>query len=122
MGIQAALPCEVDGQQRKHEQAGIAKVKGLREGEAEQLRHLDGHRRGQREQECDGGFAVRNLRGLIVCRRDDQLFPQTLGVFPRELPRQRIEAAHALDRDQESFIPCQAGLGERYQLVAQMTL
>ena len=40
----------------------------------------------------------------------------------RELARQRIEAAHALDRDQERFISCQAGLGERRQLVAQMSL
>ena len=39
-----------------------------------------------------------------------------------ELARQRIEIAHALDRDQECFIPCQAGLGERRQLIAQMSL
>ena len=39
-----------------------------------------------------------------------------------ELAGQRIEATHPLDRDQERFIPCQAGLGERRQLVAQMSL
>ena len=39
-----------------------------------------------------------------------------------ELTRQRIEIAHALDRNQECFIPCQTGLGERRQLIAQMSL
>src|SRR5437867_10582350 len=43
-------------------------------------------------------------------------------MLARELARQRIEAAHALDRDQERFIPGKAGLGERHQLVAQMSL
>ena len=39
-----------------------------------------------------------------------------------ELARQRIEIAHALDRDQKCFIPCQTGFGERRQLVAKMSL
>ena len=39
-----------------------------------------------------------------------------------ELARQRIEVAHALDCDQEGFVPCQAGLGERHDLVAQTSL
>ncbi len=39
-----------------------------------------------------------------------------------ELARQRIEAAHALHRDQERLIRRKAGLGERRQLVAQMAL
>jgi len=39
-----------------------------------------------------------------------------------ELARQRIEVAHAFDRDQEGFVPCQAGLGERHDLVAQVSL
>ncbi len=60
--------------------------------------------------------------GVISVGRHDQLLPQPLGMRACELARQRIEAAHALDRDQERFIPCQAGLGERHQLVAQMSL
>ena len=39
-----------------------------------------------------------------------------------ELARQRIEAAHALHRDEERFVTCQPALGERRQLVAQMSL
>ena len=39
-----------------------------------------------------------------------------------ELARQRVEAAHALDRDQEGLFSGQAGLGQRRQLVAQMPL
>jgi hypothetical protein len=38
-----------------------------------------------------------------------------------ELARQRIEVAHALDRDQERFIAGEAGLGERRPLIAQMS-
>ena len=53
---------------------------------------------------------------------NDQLLPQPFGVRARELSRQRIEAAHALDRDQERFITCQPALGERRQLIAQMSL
>ena len=35
---------------------------------------------------------------------DDQLLPQPLGVLLREFARQRVEAAHALDRDEEGFV------------------
>ncbi len=38
----------------------------------------------------------------------------------RELARQRVEAAHALDRDEERFVRRQAAVGQRLQLVAQM--
>ena len=40
----------------------------------------------------------------------------------RTRARQRIEAAHALDRDQERFVSGEAGLGERSELIAQMSL
>ena len=60
--------------------------------------------------------------GYFSVRSHDQLLPQPFGVRAGEFARQRIEAAHALDRDQESFIRCQAGVGERPQLVAQMAL
>ena len=67
-----------------------------------------------------GASGVRRLVGSVG--GDDQLLPQPLGVLARELARQRIEAAHALDGDQEGFVSCQAGLRERRQLVAQMSL
>ena len=53
---------------------------------------------------------------------DDQLLPQPLGMLACELARQRVEAAHALDRDQEGLFSGQASLGQRRQLVAQMSL
>ena len=93
------------------------------ERNAEQRRHLDGQRRGDGKAQDDerlGACGVRRLVGGVG--GDDQLLPQPLGVRACELARQRIQAAHALDRDQEGFVPCQAGLGERHQLVAQMPL
>ena len=60
--------------------------------------------------------------GASSIGRHDQLLPQPLGMRECELARQCIEAAHALDRDQERFISGQAGFGERHQLVAQMSL
>ena len=39
---------------------------------------------------------------------DDELLPQPLGVLACELARQRVEAAHALDRDEKGFVPRQA--------------
>ena len=125
--VRPALPQEVDGEQRQHEQAGVPGVERLvatvPESNPEQLRHLDGNRRGDGQDQDDerlGAGAVRRLVGRAGGH--DQLLPQPLGVRACELARQRIEAAHSLDRDQESFIPCQAGLGERRQLVAQMSL
>ena len=125
---QPALPDEVDRQQRQHEDAEVPKVERRQffiraERNTEQGRHLDGQRCGDSKPQDDERLGVRGA-GRLACRvgRNDQLLPQPLGVRAGKLARQRIEAAHPLDRDQECFIPCQAGLDERRQLVAQVSL
>ncbi len=123
-----ALPDEVDRQQRQDEQAGVPEVERRQfviraERKTEQRRHLDGQRRGHGKAQDDEHLGVSGVRRFIgSAGADDQLLPQPLGVRACELARQRIEAAHALDRDQEGFFSCQAGLGQRRQLVAQMSL
>ena len=66
-----------------------------------QRRHLDGQRRGDGKAEDDEQLGVCGIRRLA---------------------RQRVKMAHALDRDHESFIRRQTGLGKSRELVAQMSL
>ena len=49
----------------------------------------------------------RFVRGI---RRDDELFPQPVGMLTGELTRYGVEVAHPLDGDQEGFVGCQAGI------------
>ena len=122
-----ALPDEVERQQRQHEQAGVPEVEHRRRTtvrpETEQRGHLDGQRRGHGQAQDDEHLGVSGVRRFIGrAGADDQLLPQPVGMLACELARQRIEAAHALDRDQEGLFSGQAGLGQRRQLVAQMRL
>ena len=87
--------------------------------QTEQRRHLDGQRRRHGKAQDDEHLGVSGVRRFFgSAGADDQLLPEPLGMCARELARQRIEAAHALDRDQERFFACQAGLGQPRQLVA----
>ena len=124
--VQAALPGEIGRELGQHKQAGVAGIERLvttTDLKTEQRRHLDGQRRGDGEAQDDERFGARGLPRLIGgVGGDDQLFPQPLGVFACELARQRVEATHALDRDEEGFVPCQTGFGEHPHLVAQVAL
>ncbi len=91
--------------------------------ETEQRRHLDGYPRGDGETEHDERFRARGLSRLVARGgRDDELLPQPLGVLACKFARQRIEAAHALDRDEESLVARQTCLGERRHLLAEVVL
>ena len=127
--VQTPLPQEVDGEQRE----GRTGWRSWRRTTADRHSGLIGwpnsagtltaKRRGDGQAQDDERLGA--LRCSPTHRRvggHDQLLPQPLGVRARELARQRVEAAHALDRDQERFISRQPGLGERRQLVAEMPL
>ena len=106
--VEPALPGEVAREQRQHEQAGVASVERLvttAELKTEQRRHLDGQRRGDGEAQDDERLDACGLSRLIAgVGGDDQLLPQPLGVLACELARQRVEAPHALDRDEKGFV------------------
>ena len=122
--VDAPLPGEVAGEQRQHEEAGVQGVEGvLAEPAAEQLGDLHGERRGDREAEDDGDLRAGRPRPVsLTVRLDDELFPEPLRVLAGEFARHRVQAAHALDGDQERFFPRQAGLDQRRDLVAKMAL
>jgi hypothetical protein len=125
-GRQAALPSEVGDEERQHEEAGISEVEqrvgvGLAEDmPAEQLRKLDGcgGRGSERKNEERFGAEGRPLRLAHVGAGDDELLPQPVGVFARELARQRVEAAHALDRDEKGFVASETSVRQRRHLIA----
>ena len=72
----------------------------------EQCRQLDGHRGGDGNAHDDESLGASGARRRIgVVWRHHQLLPQPLGVRSCELARQRVETAHALDGDEERFIP-----------------
>jgi hypothetical protein len=69
---------------------------------AEQRRHLDGQRRGDGEAQDDEELVACGVRRGVSLGRHDQLLPQALGMRACELARQRIEAAHTLNRTRAS--------------------
>src|SRR6185312_2071895 len=90
---------------------------------AEERRQLDGQGGGNGEPEHNQGLGACGYFGFIGgTRSHDQLLPQPLGVLARKLARQRIETAHALDRDEEGLIGVQACCCERRHLIAEVIL
>ena len=79
------------------------------------------HGRGHREAEARRWhpFAPRVV-GRRIPRDDDELLPKPVRVLARELPRERVEAAHALHRDQERFIRGKPCVDQGCHLLAQM--
>ena len=91
------------------------------EFKAEKRWHFDGQRRGNGQAQDNERLEARDPPGLTGGFGDHhQLFPQPPRVLTRELPRERVEAAHAFHRDEEGFVVRQTSLGEHRQLVAQV--
>ncbi len=124
--VQPPLPHEVDGEQREDKQRGVPEVEqrqlGIRvEVHTEQLRQLDRHRGGDGKAQDDECLGACSVRRVVRCvGGDDQLLPQPLGVLAREFSGERVEAAHALDRDEEGFVRRKTGVREGGQLVAEV--
>ena len=123
--IHLAFPDEIRREERQDEEADVAQIKRLvlvlANLEAEERGNLDGERRGHGQGKHDERFgtADRPGRGVVVGTHDE-LLPQPLGVLARELARERVQVAHALDGDQERLIFRQPRLGEAAHLVAQV--
>ncbi len=113
----AALPTEIQCHERKYEQRGIA--------DEHPFRHdLDGDAdgRGGRDDEADhdSEFVTSSAQIAGWFRGQHQLLPQPVRVLAGELTRQRIDAAHALDGDQERFVVVEATGGEVGDLPAEV--
>jgi hypothetical protein len=50
------------------------------------------------------------------------LFPEAFRVLARELPRERVEVSHALDRDQKCLIGGEPRFDQPRDLLAQVVL
>ncbi|MPN07128.1 hypothetical protein SDC9_154394 [bioreactor metagenome] len=103
---QAALPAEVAGHERQDDQSCI-------EGEgccAEQLKAGLRRQAGRHgHDQHDGQFAAGAGAPGRGGGDQHELLPEPIGVFPGELLRDLVQAAHALDRDQERLLVVQAG-------------
>src|SRR2546426_11950812 len=87
----------------------------------EQRGHLDGHCRSHRKTECDDDVCLARHSQLSGIRRHEQeLFPETVRVRARELPREGVVAAHTLHRYQERFVGRKPRIDETRNLLAQM--
>ena len=53
---------------------------------------------------------------------DDELLPEPVRVLARELPREGVEVAHALHRDQERLVGGEPRVDQAGDLLAQMVL
>src|SRR6185369_7963770 len=124
--IRFALPQKIDSKQRENEQTSVPSVKRLgatAQAKTKESGHLNGECRGDGEAQGDERFRVSGFRGRrFMLRSEDQLLPQPFGVGACEFAGERIEAAHALDRYQESFIAFETSFSKRRQLVAKMSL
>ena len=118
-------PGQEGRQPGQREQAEVRRVERavLVEAQPEQLRHLDRtpprpprRRPSTHRSRRDRGSAA----GLSVVAGQHQLLPQPFRVLPGELAGQVVEAAHALDRDQERLVGAQADGDELVDGTAQM--
>src|SRR5687768_17404769 len=121
----SALPDEEGREEREDEEADIPRVESFVavQREPEELRDLEGDRCQHRQPECDKGFAPGRPACLArIVGAHDELLPEPFRVLARELPRQRVEVAEALDRDQEGLVFAEIRSEERRDLLAQMVL
>ncbi len=118
------FPDEVAGEQRQNQEAdvpGIESVVGADVGVAEQLGNLDGQRGGGGQTDDHSRLdRCRPARLAVLVGNQDQLFPQTLRMLPRELARESVQAAHPLDSHQKGFVRRQAGVDQFLHLFPQV--
>jgi len=89
----------------------------------EERRHLDGERRCHRKTEGDDGIRLRRVPRLPgVGGGHHELLPEAVRVLARELPREGVEVAHALDRYQERLIGGEPRVGQHRDVLAQVVL
>ncbi len=122
---QSAFQSEEDGQERKNEEAEIAQVerlvrRGFHIAEAEELRDLDGHGRGDRQPHGRGGIARLGRRRCVFPGSRHELLPEPLGIFDGEFPRKGVQIAQALDAHEERFVLVQARGAQRLDPGAQV--
>jgi hypothetical protein len=121
--IQLALPDEIRREEREHEQARVAceERRVAVKRQAEEHGNLDRERRGHGQGKHDERFATGDrLRRGVAVGGEDELLPQPIRVLARELAGEGVQAAHALDRDQERLVLREPRLDEGTHLVAQM--
>ena len=117
------LPDEIAGQQGQHEEAQIAGIEAgiLVQVDAEEGRQLDDQGRRHRKAEGDDGVRSRCSPWLLgLGGDDDQLLPEAVRVLTGELPREGVEAAHALHRHQERLVAGEPRINQDRYLLAQM--
>ena len=113
---------EVPGEERQHEQPDVAQqpdrflVGEVRQETGDLDR--DGRARGEAERlDPSAGPACR-----LVVAAEDELLPQPAAVLAGELPRQGVEGAHPLHRDEERLVRAEVGRVQLGDLVAQVRL
>ena len=124
-GVQPTSPGEVAGQQGQDEETQVAGVElaVLVQLQSEEHRHLDGDGGRRRERERDDGVPPRSRVQLSAAGgRRDQLLPEAVRVFLGELPREGVELAHPLHRDEERLVGGEPRVAEHRHLLAQVIL
>src|SRR5215211_4036601 len=117
------LPDEIAGQEGQHEETQITGVEAgiLVQLNPEERRHLDDHGRSHRKTEDDDGICPGPRSWLPGIGRDyDELLPEAVRVLARELPREGVEVAHALHRNQERLVGGEPRVDQNRYLLAQM--
>ncbi len=120
-GGDSTSPGEVRREERQDENTGIEQVelRIARERHAEQRRRLERESSADRQPrgEREGSRLPRRARRVV----DHQLLPQPVRMLAGVLARDLVEAADALDRDEERLLLAQAGPDQIVDLIAQMS-